>query len=154
MEKVFHQPWSTRLMGWLTRERASLEPVAFLVALNQDLTRGRLSSNREGTRQMQIPGNTCRICERRIVFANEGKFCRRCGVFVHLTCLPQAECDICGEPFQNEECQKHDPLRDAIVPPALRPGKSGAPMLVIGLALVLLLILVLLGLILENVHSK
>ena len=103
---------------------------------------------------MQVAGNKCKICERRIVFSNEGKFCAQCGVFVHLTCLPQAKCDICGQPFQHEESPSADPLRDAILPPALRPVNSGAPMLAIGLALVVLIIAVLLGLILQNMKSK
>jgi len=103
---------------------------------------------------MQIAGNTCRICERRIVFGNEGKFCGRCGVFVHLTCLPQAECDVCGQAFQRQETPKPDPLRDAILPPALRPVTNGAPVLAIGLAVVLLIIVIILGVILENMHAK
>ena len=86
---------------------------------------------------MQIAGNTCKVCQRKIVFSNEGKLCAHCQTFVHLGCDAQPKCDVCGEPFQNYEPPEADPMRGAVLPPALRPAKSGGPMLVLILVVVL-----------------
>jgi hypothetical protein len=76
---------------------------------------------------MQIAGNTCRICDRGIILSSEGKFCPYCGTYVHLACEPRGKCDVCGQPYQIFEPPKADPLSDAVVPPALRPSRSGGP---------------------------
>ena len=89
---------------------------------------------------MQIVGNNCKICGRTIVLFNEGKFCAQCGTFVHLTCLPQIECDVCSQQFQHDESPKPDPLRDAFLPPALRSANSGGPTFDILLAVTLVLL--------------
>src|SRR5689334_24339603 len=75
--------------------------------------------------QVQIAGNECRICNRKIIFAHEGKTCVHCRTFVHVTCEPRAICDVCGQPFQQYELPEPDPLRAAILPRALRPAKGG-----------------------------
>ncbi len=103
---------------------------------------------------MQIPGNTCKVCQQPIIFSNEGKFCARCGAVVHLTCLPQPECDVCGALFQHDERSEPDPLRDAVVPRALRPLKSGAWVLAVGLGLGLLFIAVTVWFSLQNLTAK
>jgi len=82
----------------------------------------------------QIAGSTCKICERQIVLATEGKFCAHCSSFVHHACLHQDKCDICGQAFQSHEYSVRDPLRDAIIPYALRPGNSRISVAVILLA--------------------
>jgi hypothetical protein len=105
-------------------------------------------------RLVQIAGNQCKVCHRGIILSKEGKFCAQCGTFVHLTCLPQAECDVCGRQFQHEEDRKPDPLREALLPPALRPVSSGAPMLAIGLALILLAAGIILWLVLQHMEAK
>jgi hypothetical protein len=92
---------------------------------------------------MQIAGHKCKVCERNIALISEGKFCARCGTCVHLACLPQAQCEVCGQPFQFEERPKPDPLSDAILPPALRPAKSSYQMLLVLLPLAVFLILIL-----------
>ena len=61
---------------------------------------------------MQIAGNKCKVCGRNIVFASEGKSCACCQTSVHLTCEPQANCDICGQPYQVHERPKVDPLSE------------------------------------------
>jgi hypothetical protein len=78
---------------------------------------------------MQIAGNKCKVCGRNIVFSSEGKLCACCGTFVHLTCELRGICDVCGERFHQYERPKADPMREAILPPALRPAKSGGPLL-------------------------
>ena len=78
---------------------------------------------------MQIAGNKCKVCDRNIVLSSEGKFCARCGTFVHLICEPEAKCGVCAQPFQHYERPRVDPLSEAILPRALRTGKSGAPLM-------------------------
>jgi hypothetical protein len=85
---------------------------------------------------MQIAGNACKICGRKIVFSNEGKFCANCGTSVHLGCEPEAKCDVCNQPLQHYEPPRADLLGQAILPPALRPAKSAGPMLTALLLLV------------------
>ena len=89
---------------------------------------------------MQIAGNSCKICDRGIILSSEGKFCPRCGTCVHLACEPRDKCVVCGQPYQNFEPRKPDPLSEAVVPPALRPTKSGGPTLAILVGGVLLLL--------------
>ncbi len=84
---------------------------------------------------MQIAGNKCKVCGRSIVLSKEGKFCARCGTFMHLACEPREDCSACGQPLRLETPPDTDPLRDAILPPALRPARSG-PLLIALLVLV------------------
>jgi len=86
---------------------------------------------------MQIAGNKCRACGNNITLSSEGKFCARCGTFAHLACAPQSACEVCGQPFECYEAPKPEPLRDAILPRALRPAKSGGPVIAAGLILLL-----------------
>jgi hypothetical protein len=89
---------------------------------------------------MQSAGNRCKVCERNIVLSSEGKYCPRCGTFAHVACEPQNDCPVCGQPFQGYERPEADPLRDAILPRALRPSGSGGPLMI---ALLILLPVVL-----------
>jgi hypothetical protein len=84
-------------------------------------------------RQPGLPfeGGTCRVCEKKIVFANEAGFCRRCKAFVHLACEPAGVCDRCGEIHERYEPATVHPVEDAIIPRALRPATSGAPALAV-----------------------
>lgn len=91
---------------------------------------------------MQIAGSKCKVCERNIVFSNEGKFCAHCGAVVHLACESQAKCGVCGQPFQQYEPPQADPLSEAILPPALRSTKSGAPTFAILMAVVLAILVI------------
>jgi hypothetical protein len=76
-------------------------------------------------RHMQIAGSSCKVCGRKIVFSNEGKFCVRCTTVVHIACDPRTECGVCGQPFQQYEPPRPDPVGDAVLPRALRSGRSG-----------------------------
>ena len=93
---------------------------------------------------MQIAGNTCKLCERRIILSIEGKFCAPCGTVAHLTCEPRAQCNVCDQLYQFFEPAKADPMADAVLPPALRPTSSGIPMT----AALLMLLLFFMGIIL------
>ena len=91
---------------------------------------------------MEIAGNKCKVCDRNIVLSSEGVFCARCGTFAHITCEPEANCGVCGQLLRHFEPPIADPLRDAILPRALRPVKSGGPILLV-IAGVALLVIVL-----------
>ena len=91
---------------------------------------------------MQIAGRICKVCERGIVFASEGKFCANCGTVMHLQCEPKTNCRVCGLPFQGWEPPEPDPMEEALVPPALRTGRSVGPGFAIGCAVVLALLLI------------
>lgn len=84
---------------------------------------------------MQIAGSTCKICNRGIVFADEGKFCAECGVVVHLDCECKPVCGVCGRPFQRYERAKPDPALEGMLPPALRAAKSSGPVFAISMTL-------------------
>jgi len=90
--------------------------------------------------ETQIVGQHCKICRRMIVFFDEGKFCARCGTFVHRSCLPQIECDVCRQPFQLGKLSK--PLRsdESTISNSARSSRDDGPMLVISLLLVSLLL--------------
>ena len=88
---------------------------------------------------MQIAGNKCKVCERNIVLSREGKFCAHCGTAAHLACEPSGQCEVCGQPFQEEERPKSDLMRDTILPRALRPVKSAGPVLLLAALLAFLL---------------
>ena len=91
---------------------------------------------------MQIAGNKCKICARNIILAHEGKACVHCGTFVHVTCERRATCDVCGQPFQQYKPPAPDPLREAILPRALRPAKGGGwTIAVLGAAILVIFIL-------------
>ena len=90
---------------------------------------------------MQIAGNKCKVCGHNIVLSSEGKFCPHCGKYAHLVCEACDNCDICGGPFQQYESPDADPMRDAILPRALRPAKSGGPVLFLAALFVLLIFL-------------
>jgi len=96
------------------------------------------------TTVMQIAGNKCKVCKRNIVLSTEGKFCARCGTVVHRTCEAQAKCEVCGDAYQAYERPKADPLDEAILPPALRPAKSGGPTLALLLTTALGLLVIIL----------
>ena len=93
---------------------------------------------------MQIAGTRCKACGHNVVLSSEGKFCLRCGEVVHLACEPRDTCGVCGQQYQTDERPKTDPLRDAILPPALRSATSGGPAFAIsgGVAFALLAIIV------------
>jgi hypothetical protein len=88
---------------------------------------------------MQIAGNKCRVCEHTIVLSSEGKYCGGCAAFVHVTCEPAGSCPVCGQAFQEYERPKPDPMREAVLPRALRPARSGGPLMV---ALLILFVVV------------
>jgi len=77
------------------------------------------------------------VCSRNIVLSSDGNFCAHCGTYAHITCDPSDNCSVCGQPFQRQERPEDDPITDAILPRALRRGKSGGPALVAGLMVVL-----------------
>src|ERR1039458_2897285 len=104
---------------------------------------------------MQIAGSKCKVCERNIVFANDGKFCAHCGTVMHLACEPQTKCSGCGQLFQQYEPSSVDPMRDALIPQVLR-SRSGGPVFAIVAAVFMLIVVLLIyyGLLygLENGH--
>lgn len=74
---------------------------------------------------MQLAGRKCNLCGEKIVFADEARFCSRCDTVVHLGC-DEGVCSVCGTTLTGYVPPKADALNDAIVPRALRPGKTGA----------------------------
>jgi hypothetical protein len=90
---------------------------------------------------MQIAGRICKVCERGIVFAREGKICPNCGAAMHLLCEPKTDCGVCGVPFQGWEPPEADPMGQALVPPAMRTGRSVGPGFAIGCAAVFVILL-------------
>jgi len=52
---------------------------------------------------MQIAGSTCHICGLNVVFAEDGKYCARCGTVEHLECNVGSNCGVCGEVFSLNE---------------------------------------------------
>ena len=103
---------------------------------------------------VQIAGNKCKICERGIILSSEGKFCPRCGTCAHLACEPRGECGVCGQSYQDFERPKAGPLSEAVVPPALRPAKSGGPVFAIFVGAVLLLLVILVAYALAHARGK
>ena len=89
---------------------------------------------------MQIAGSRCRICEREIILSDEGKFCDSCGYCVHRGCESRSVCAACGKPFEFPERLAADPLANAVVPRALRPTKSAAPLLAVLMVLLMMLL--------------
>lgn len=83
---------------------------------------------------MQVAGTKCAVCGHGITLASEGKFCGRCGTVAHPTCEPREACSKCGQPYQKYERPTADPLSDALLPLALRPARSGGPILAISVA--------------------
>lgn len=103
---------------------------------------------------MQIAGTMCRACGQSIVLSDEGKFCARCGAAVHLTCEPKDNCAVCGQGYQAYERPESDPLRDAVLPPALRPSRSGGPAFAIAVGVAILLLGVIIWFAIEYVLSR
>ena len=91
---------------------------------------------------MQIAGSTCTICGRRIVFADEGQFCIKCGMAVHLTCQTQPTCPVCGGPLSDYERPKPDPEWVRFNSPAERNFGPAAAVLFVVFGLVVVLWLV------------
>jgi hypothetical protein len=88
---------------------------------------------------MQIAGSKCERCGHKVILSSEGKSCAQCKTVMHFTCEPASVCEVCGQLFEGYEAAKPDPLGDGLLPPALRPARSGGPALAIlvggGLAL-------------------
>jgi hypothetical protein len=103
---------------------------------------------------MQIAGTKCKVCGQNIILSSEGKFCTTCGSAVHLTCDPNATCGICGKAYELYERPQSDALRDALLPPALRPSRSGGPALAIGLGVALLLLVIIIWYAIESTISQ
>ena len=99
---------------------------------------------------MQIAGNKCRVCERSIVLASEGKYCPTCGAFAHVACDELETCEACGHAFEHYERPKPDPLRDAIVPRGLRPVAAGPLTIALLLLLPAILFLVIWWIIMDG----
>ena len=87
--------------------------------------------------KMQIAGQTCKVCERTIVFASAGKYCAHCGTVVHLLCEPKAQCGVCGLAFQSWEPPEPDPRGQALIPRTLRFDTSGGVIAAIAFAAIL-----------------
>lgn len=92
---------------------------------------------------MQIAGNKCRVCGSPIVFSEEGKFCEHCGTVVHHQCDSSSKCPVCRRPYAYYELVQPDPLRDGILPRALRPAKSYGPVFAICAVLLTLIFMLL-----------
>lgn len=95
---------------------------------------------------MEIAGSTCAVCRQHVVLAREGKACPTCRIVVHRACDAQSQCSRCGAAYEIQELPIVDPLRDAIVPRSLRPGRPGSPiaMAVIGVFLLFAMFVLLL----------
>ena len=75
---------------------------------------------------MQLAGSKCQVCGKSIVLAEEGMFCPQCDAAFHSPCAPEAVCSVCHAHLQRESAPTPDPLREAVVPRALRPPKNSA----------------------------
>ena len=84
------------------------------------------------------------MCGSNITFSSEGKYCNRCDTTAHLACEPSATCGVCGQAYLLDELPKPDPLRDALLPPELRPSRSDRPgfAIAVGFAFLLLAIII------------
>jgi hypothetical protein len=96
---------------------------------------------------MQIAGIACKVCKQNIILSSEGKFCRSCRTTVNFTCEPQDSCAVCGQAYEVDKGPEADPLRDAALPPALRPNRSGGPAFAISVGAAFLLLAVIIWLI-------
>jgi hypothetical protein len=103
---------------------------------------------------MEIVGTKCRECGQNIVLASEGKSCAQCGIAVHLICESQDACAVCGQPYQVFERPKADLLSEALLPPALRPGRSGGPALAISAGVLFLLLAIVIWFTIQYVLSN
>jgi hypothetical protein len=101
---------------------------------------------------MQIAGNTCRVCEQPIVPSSEGQFCPHCSALAHLACEARETCTFFGNVFKKFVPSPADPLSEAVIPSALRPPRSGGPVLAVGLVLIIAFVVVLF-LIITNGHA-
>jgi len=96
------------------------------------------------TTVIQIAGNPCKVCGQIITLSSEGKTCPHCQTVVHTACDPNETCRSCSQPYRAYERPTVDPLSEAVLPPALRPARSGAPalaLLIMGLLIVAMLII-------------
>ena len=89
---------------------------------------------------MQIVGKKCKVCGSNITLSSEGKYCNRCGTTAHLVCEPSTTCTVCGQACQLDQRPEPDPLRDALLPAALRPRGSGGPGFAIAVGFTFLLL--------------
>jgi hypothetical protein len=103
---------------------------------------------------LQIAGNRCGVCGQNITLSSEGKYCAHCQTVVHTACESRETCGFCGRPYLFEERPQFDPLRDAVLPRALQPAKSGAPVLAVFIMVLMMAAVVIIGLILVNMKSK
>lgn len=69
---------------------------------------------------MQISGRRCKVCDRKIVFSQDGKFCSHCGIVLHQACDSKSNCTICGDTFRFDELPGIDPIHEAVLPRTLR----------------------------------
>ena len=101
---------------------------------------------------MEIAGSRCTVCERNVVFAEEGKCCTQCGIVVHQGCDSQSTCARCGRPYEVHQRPVADPIGDAVVPRSLRPNSPAAPVAIILIAALLLILMLLLFVMLLRGH--
>ena len=106
------------------------------------------------TTKMQIAGNRCKVCAQKITLSAEGKYCALCQAVVHTACAPNDACSDCGQPYQLYERPKVDPLSDAVLPRALRPAKSGAPLLAVFIMMLVLMAVITIGFVLTHMTRK
>src|SRR4051794_29598292 len=103
---------------------------------------------------MEIAGTKCRECGHKIVLASEGKVCAQCGTTVHLACEPRDTCAVCSQPYQLFERPKADLLSEAVLPPALRSGRSGGPSFAISAGILFLLLAIVIWFTIEYILSN
>lgn len=94
--------------------------------------------------EMQIAGETCMVCGKKIIFSRDGKYCQDCRIVVHQTCDPENTCTKCGRAYQTYEPPIADPAREAVVPRSLRPSGSSGPIAIVIFSAVLLFFMLLL----------
>ncbi len=91
---------------------------------------------------MEIAGSTCNSCKRPVTFAVDGKVCPNCRVVVHLGCEPEEVCGRCERPYEKCERPIPDPVRDALLPRALRMRSPGPTFVVLTTVVVAVLLIV------------
>jgi hypothetical protein len=99
---------------------------------------------------MEVAGNMCAVCGRKVVFAQDGKYCLICRNVVHQSCDAQSDCPRCGRTYEIQRIPDPDPVREAVLPRSLRPASSAGPIAMLFVAAVLFLFLALMFVLLTH----
>ena len=60
------------------------------------------------------------------MLSDEGRFCGKCGIVLHVACHDQDVCPVCGGPWEEHERQKADPRLASVRLDAMKARSSRA----------------------------